>query len=98
MLPIKNSESHGRVHFAAPVPVPANLLMEARRHRDAIARLVGGPADLRTLPAEGLRIVLFAAVRVVEVGASVRLGLLDPANRKDRRRACLGSSMDVAKH
>jgi hypothetical protein len=41
----------GRVHFAAPAPVPADLLAQARQHRDAIARLLGGPADLGTLPA-----------------------------------------------
>jgi hypothetical protein len=41
----------GRVRFAAPMPVPADLLTEARRHRDAIARLLGAPSDLGALPA-----------------------------------------------
>jgi hypothetical protein len=36
------------VRFAAPVPVPADLLTQARQHRDARARLLSGPADLGT--------------------------------------------------
>jgi hypothetical protein len=45
--------SDGRVHFAAPAPLPAALLAEARQQRDAIARALAEPAtlDLGDLPA-----------------------------------------------
>jgi hypothetical protein len=39
------------VRFVAPAPLPADLLAEARQHRDAIGRALAGPADLGELPA-----------------------------------------------
>jgi hypothetical protein len=41
----------GRVRFAAPAPLPADLLAEAGQHRDAIARALAGSTDLGELPA-----------------------------------------------
>lgn len=39
------------MRFAAPTPLPADLLAEARQHRDAIARALADPADVEVLPA-----------------------------------------------
>ena len=41
----------GRVRFGAPAPLPADLLAEARQHRDAIAHALAGGADPGELPA-----------------------------------------------
>jgi hypothetical protein len=40
----------GRVRFSAAAPIDASLLAEARRHREAIACVLAGSADLGELP------------------------------------------------
>jgi len=38
---------HGEVRFAAPTPLPASLLDEARQHRDAIAAVLASEPSER---------------------------------------------------
>src|ERR1700722_12512765 len=61
----------GRVHFAAPGPLPSSLLAEARLHRDAIARLLTGSSDLGTDPSgpcPGCGAVLWWRVSILSGG------------------------------
>ena len=47
---VLSCEPGGRVRFTAPHPLPPDLLAEARRHKDAIARLLAVSVDGAELP------------------------------------------------